>query len=370
MEKNPFITSGYIGPEFFCDRETESKNLLSAIRNNRNITVIAPRRMGKSGLIWHVFSQINQKDLTPVYVDILPTNSLADFANILVKAIIKAKTSKQGVIKKIAQSLASVGIRLSVDPLSGEPSLIFSSRDSREGEQSIESILSYIKKDSADYIIAIDEFQQISQYSEKTTEAFLRSQFQNISNVNLIFSGSKKHLLNEIFTSPKRPFFGSSEFLELKKIDREIYSEFIMKLFRESGRDIDINTISYLLDETNLHTYYVQYVCNKLWGGEKYDIETLKTLIKNICIDNESVYANYLNLISAGQTKLLLAISLNRGIANPTSGDFISRYNLGAASSVNQSLHSLIDKELVYSEDGVYQVFDPLMASWFREKWA
>lgn len=370
MERNPFITSGYLSPEYFCDRERESENLLSAIRNNRHITVIAPRRMGKSGLIWHVFNQINQKEITPIYVDVLPTNSLADFANILVKAIIKAKKSKQGVIKKIAQSLASVRIKLSVDPLSGEPSLIFSSRDNREAEQSIESIISYIKKDPGNYVIAIDEFQQISQYPEKTTEAFLRSQFQNINNISLIFSGSKKHLLREIFTSPKRPLFGITEFLELKKIDREVYSEFILKIFGESEKDIDNNTIADLLDETNLHTYYVQYVCNKLWGGEKYDTEALKILIQKICIDNESVYANYLNLISSGQTKLLLAISLNRGIANPTSGDFISRYNLGAASSVNQSLHSLIDKELVYSEDGIYHVFDPLMAAWFREKWA
>lgn len=370
MERNPFITSGYIGPEYFCDRKTESENLLSAIKNNRNITVIAPRRIGKSGLIWHIFEQINPKDITPVYVDILPTNSLADFANILVKAIIKAKTSKQGVIKKIAQSLASVSIRLSVDPLSGEPSLVFSARDNREAEQSIESIISYIRKDPGNYVIAIDEFQQISQYPVENTEAFLRTQFQNINNISLIFSGSKKHLLSEIFTSPKRPLFGISEFLELKKIDREIYSEFILKLFRESGKDIDNNTIAYLLDETNLHTYYVQYVCNKFWGEEKYDTEALKILIKKICTDNESVYANYLNLISSGQTKLLRAISLNRGIANPTSGEFISRYNLGAASTVSQSLHSLIDKELIYSEDGIFHVFDPLMAAWFREKWA
>ena len=52
---NPFLISGYYSPEFFCDREQETGTILDALHNGRNVTLIAPRRMGKTGLIKNVF---------------------------------------------------------------------------------------------------------------------------------------------------------------------------------------------------------------------------------------------------------------------------------------------------------------------------
>ena len=52
MSKNPFLLYGYDGPEYFCDRESETKRIISALRNGRNITLLSPRRMGKTGLIF------------------------------------------------------------------------------------------------------------------------------------------------------------------------------------------------------------------------------------------------------------------------------------------------------------------------------
>lgn len=53
--QNPFLIAGYHSPEYFCDRETETKTIINALENNRNLTLIAPRRMGKTGLIKNVF---------------------------------------------------------------------------------------------------------------------------------------------------------------------------------------------------------------------------------------------------------------------------------------------------------------------------
>ncbi|MFT6333850.1 MAG: hypothetical protein ACI86M_001957 [Saprospiraceae bacterium] len=33
--KNPFLTKGYFGPEYFCDRKDEAEKILSAIHNGR-----------------------------------------------------------------------------------------------------------------------------------------------------------------------------------------------------------------------------------------------------------------------------------------------------------------------------------------------
>ena len=75
---NPFIVAGYAGPEYFCDREQESATLKQYLENGNNVTLISPRRMGKTGLIHHVFNQIRKEDPSAltVYVDLMPTDSL------------------------------------------------------------------------------------------------------------------------------------------------------------------------------------------------------------------------------------------------------------------------------------------------------
>ena len=55
MVENPFIISGYVSPEYFCDRKEETERLIDAMVNGRNVTMIAPRRMGKTGLIKNAF---------------------------------------------------------------------------------------------------------------------------------------------------------------------------------------------------------------------------------------------------------------------------------------------------------------------------
>lgn len=59
---NPFACQGYIGPEYFCDRENETKMLAKTLYNGRNVTLISPRRLGKTGLILHTFAQIKAKN--------------------------------------------------------------------------------------------------------------------------------------------------------------------------------------------------------------------------------------------------------------------------------------------------------------------
>ena len=48
---NPFVFQGYEGPDYFCDRQEETQTLLSHLKNGRNVTLVSPRRMGKTGLI-------------------------------------------------------------------------------------------------------------------------------------------------------------------------------------------------------------------------------------------------------------------------------------------------------------------------------
>src|SRR5664280_3270045 len=79
---NPFVTGGYIGPDYFCDRQKETDLLLRAISSKRNLTLISLRKMGKTGLLKHVRHHLGhlpkgsikeQKHVAVIYVDLMPT---------------------------------------------------------------------------------------------------------------------------------------------------------------------------------------------------------------------------------------------------------------------------------------------------------
>ncbi len=223
----PFPTTGYAGPEYFCDREAELSTLIKNIKGGNSTTVIALRRIGKTSLIRHLFHHLGS-DIHTVYLDILPTESLSDLLNQFTASVAAALPENNALGKKIWNFIRSLRPTISYDALQGTPIISISSTPD-QSKQSIHDLLTILENQSLPTVIAIDEFQQILNYPEKQTEAWLRSIIQRLNNVYFIFSGSQQHLMQEIFTSPARPFFRSSQFLKIEKIPQEIYSKFIVK---------------------------------------------------------------------------------------------------------------------------------------------
>jgi AAA+ ATPase superfamily predicted ATPase len=126
MKRNPFIISGYISPEYFCDREEETERMLGTIKNGRHLTLFSPRRMGKTGLIRHVFHiGEKKKNFIPVYLDIMATTCLKDFSEMFGKAVLSAIGRNEAMMKKVLKRLSALRLKLSIDHLTGEPSLSF-----------------------------------------------------------------------------------------------------------------------------------------------------------------------------------------------------------------------------------------------------
>ena len=79
MINNPFILYGYESEEYFCDRKDETSQLLRLIENGNNVALIAPRRIGKTGLIENLYhlSKVRKKYYT-FLIDIYATKNMED----------------------------------------------------------------------------------------------------------------------------------------------------------------------------------------------------------------------------------------------------------------------------------------------------
>jgi len=370
MKPNPFIISGYISPEYFCDREAESSRILNAINNRRHMTIFSPRRMGKSGLIKHVFHSLeNSKNIRAIYIDIMATSSIEEFVEAFGKAVFTSISNKENVLKKMLKKLSSLRLKFTIDPLSGEPSVSLDVSGKREAEQTLDAIFRYLAEQQDYYVIAIDEFQQITSYPGEMVEAVLRTHIQKINNLSMIFSGSSRHILTEIFSLPSRPFYNITEIMELERINTETYLKFISDHFIRESKSISDQALGRIADITGMHTFYVQYLCNRLFSiYDSVDDSIVNRMLLEVINENEPVYGNYLKLLTPMQYRVLKAVALNGGIENPTSKEFISNYNLGAASSVSQAIKSLSDKDFIFHSGGHIHLNDMFFSQWIRYK--
>ena len=367
---NPFLLKDYAGPEYFCDRKNETARLVNAIENQRNLTLSSIRKMGKTGLIHHVFNQLNRNKIYDViYFDIYHTSSLSGFINKFGSSLLVEEESFSDKIKRMINSfIRSIRPTVTYDSLTGSPTFSFNIENETTGIRTIEEIFGFLKKRSLEkpVVIAIDEFQQIANYPENNVEALLRTNIQKLHNVNFIFSGSDKQLLTSMFTDAKRPFYQSTEFMHLEEIPGDEYSQFIQMKFNTGSISIDDEAIDDILRMTRQHTYYVQYLCNKLYSSGKKSINTeiVKQTYSDILKENEVFYSEYRDLLTKQQWKLLTALANEEGISKVTASAFIKKHDLSNTATVRRGIKSLLDKKMIYKRDMKYFVYDVFFAKW------
>lgn len=375
-ENNPFYGKIYRGPKFFCDRKEETKLLSNYIANGVNITLFAKRRLGKTGLLHHLFYQHrNNAKIVCIYVDILATNNLIDFTNYIATAVYNAFPPQKSLGKKVMELFQRFRPTISFDEFTGNPSLSLTISTTDQKNNTIGNILNFLDNQNIKIVFAIDEFQQILEYPEKNTEAILRTHIQQLKSTSFIFCGSNQKMMHEIFNSAKRPFFASCTNMSIDYIPEKEYKKFIKKHFNNANRTIDEECLAFICDWTMLHTFYTQYFCYTLFALNKKDnsINEAKAAAQTILKLNENTFYQYKNLLTNSQWKFLIAVGKETKVYQPNAKDFITNHNLGTPSSVTRSLEALLSKEMLFHNTSIekpyYEVYDKYLMRWIQTKY-
>lgn len=332
--RNPFILGHKISRPYFCDREAEQRKLVDSVINGRNVVLISPRRMGKTSLVHVAINETEElrEEYLTFFFDILQTNTLSEFTYLLGKAILPTFDIQIGDIKN--------------------------------PEYVLEEIFEYLQKSEKPVLIVIDEFQQITKYPEKNSEALLRTYMQRLENVCFVFAGSERTVLQDMFASSNRPFYNSSEIMHLEAIPEQIYVEFARKQFIERRRGIQMEAISWAYKLFEGNTFYLQRTMNGAFAKTPEHsnclIEDVKETVREMLASNEVIYREMLSNMSQSQKATLIAMARERRVASPTSGAFIKKHSLASASSVQSALRKLLKSGTVTKGFAGYQITDPL----------
>ena len=371
--KNPFIITGRIPEEYFCDRRLETQKVIRVLTNGGNICLMSPRRMGKSKLIQFCYDkQELAEGYYTFYIDILHTTSLAEFTYVFGQKVFEVLRSRsEKMLLSFIQGLKSLNAKFGFDAGSNMPTFSIELGDIVRPEYTLNEIFACLEAADQSCIVAFDEFQQICKYPEKHVEALLRSHIQHLSNVNFIFAGSERHLISEMFLSSAKPFYNSTTQVELHPIVPEEYIPFVCKWFRAYQKDIDECDVQEVYQLFEGNTYCMQRTFHEAFintsSNEVCTLDIIRKSIADIIEDNGHAYSRMLSQIPVRQKELLYAIAKEGRAEKITGGTFIKKHALLSASSVQAAMKKLLELDLITMDDGYYTIPDRFFSLYIRQ---
>ncbi len=370
--KNPFIITPFVPEEYFCDRTKETAELCKHILNGRNVALFAKRRLGKTGLIRHCFEQRTIKEHYNTFlIDIYSAGSLKEMTSLVAKEVF-AKSGVFGIKEKLLNGLKSIKPTIEYNELTASFSLGAGMAEIKNPDKTLEEIISVLDSLKKPTVIAIDEFQQIRDFKEKNVEAYLRSLMQRCRNISFIYAGSISHAMNNMFKSPDKPFYNSAVMMTIGVIDKTAYRVFAIRMFNKFGKKVQPELIDKSYDYFNGVTWYVQLMMNEAFAqtspGEELTESDFGSVYDAIIAQQSFSYEEQFARFSEKQKALLVAVA-NEGPdgARITSEEFISKYGLGSASSV-QTAGNALKKNNILSDNGQRkQINDLIFRDWLRK---
>ncbi|WP_241899370.1 hypothetical protein [Hallerella succinigenes] len=111
------------------------------MQNGIHVTLISPRRYGKTGLVYHVFDELAKKrrSMTLCYCDIYSADNLEDFVKLLSESIVSA-VKAEPTLKKFFSFFPGIRPLVSYDPVSGSPQVSIAYQNDGQKLSTLKSI--------------------------------------------------------------------------------------------------------------------------------------------------------------------------------------------------------------------------------------
>ena len=376
LQPNPFIiTADYYGPEYFCDRQAETEALESNIANGRNTVLISSRRMGKSGLIAHVFNRAFVKSNFKTFsIDLYPTSSLAELILLLAKEITGPLKSKgQSLLESFLGIVKSLRPGFKVDPVTGQFVFDLSLGEIVKPVDSLKEIFQYLEGSEVPCLVSMDEFQQIAEYPDKNVLELLRTYVQKCKHTWFIFAGSDRRMMEKLFNNPSEPFYMSCSPLYLDAIQYENYLAFARHHFEAAGKSLQEESFKQVYELFDGHTWYVQRLMNEMFAwtkpGEVADAQMASDALTFVIKTYARTFQEQMSSYPEAQKQLLIAIAKDGQAQQVTSVAFCKKHSMKSPSTVQSALRVLHDKGIVRKDGNSYSVTNRLLGIWLAKEY-
>jgi hypothetical protein len=375
---NPFRFGALALGRTFADREVELRELTADIRNGQDVVVFAPRRYGKSSLIWRAADELTAGGVLIAQVDLMRTPTRERLAARLATAIHAQIASPLLRTRERLRLFAGLRIKpkIVVDPHHGSLSFSFDAHGADEDiDATLEELLALPGRLGAlrkrRVALVLDEFQEVVEIAPGLLE-LMRSVFQEQPDVAHVYLGSKRHMMERIFNDEHEPFWRSAKQAELGPIPAPLFRDHAVARFATTGRTLGPDAADPVLELTGGHPNATQELFYFLWeatppGGLAGAAEFDRALA-NVLRSEHAHFSLIWERASAAQRLVLAALAAEQP-AHPLTEDYQVRHGLPRTPTVQTALGALVRAELVSrSGRGRYALAEPLLAAWIARE--
>ena len=157
----------------------------------------------------------------------------------------------------------------------------------------------------------------------------------------------------------------------LEAINEQTYLEFANHHLSKINKEISAEAFSYLYHRFDGITWYIQYVLNMLYtsisDSRVLGKEDVEYCIESILLQHRFAYQALLFQLTSKQKQVLIAIAREGSPSSLMSQEFLHKYRLGA-STVQGAVKTLLERDFITQDEGVYQLCDKFLKLSLREE--
>src|SRR5262245_48600432 len=198
--RNPFRFGPLALDEAFANREAEVKELKSDALNGQDAWIVAPRRYGKSSLVWKAMQELASEKVLVAHVNLMTTPTKTKLAEKLARSIYEDVASPLERARE--KALAPFrGLRITptvtVNPNDGSLSFGFTAaKEAADVDATLERLFELPAELAAERrrraVLIIDEFQEILDIDPELPK-LMRTVFELQPDMAHLYLGSKRH---------------------------------------------------------------------------------------------------------------------------------------------------------------------------------
>ena len=222
----------------------------------------------------------------------------------------------------------------------------------------------------ASLVLVFDEFQQILSYEDDHVERALRSAVQQYENVATLFLGSRKHLIERMFSDSRRPLYRSAGHYPLGPIATKHWTPFITERFESAEKPITPLQVEALCTLTEGHPFYTQHLAHALWERtprvEPVADGALDDALDVLLRREGYAFTTRWETLTRNQQRFLRGLALDGPDIQPFSSEFVQAHGLRTPSNAQRAADSLLKLDVIDREDGAFVVTDRFFKLWLR----
>jgi AAA+ ATPase superfamily predicted ATPase len=361
---NPFKYGAIVRGDDFYDRKEECSRIVETLLGGNNIVLYAPRRFGKTSLVFKVIEQLEKKNITCVYFDFMTVYSPESFVRLYAKALSAKQTNLEKFVKTFASAIKNIRPVLGFNP-EGDAEFSVDFANTTVDETVAAQLLDMpetLGGKSKKVVVFFDEFQEAVKLKQINFENLLRSKIQQQVNTSYLFLGSKTHILHELFDNKKRAFYHSASQISIGPLPEADTLKYLQKKLAPAGITLDAKTGRYLIAAAGNIPHYIQLLAAEVW---QYLVGTKKPVTKKVvdyCVKQILALKGdyYMELFDRqSQSKKQLLQALTADGKNVFSAAYITAHGLTSVSTVQRALKELVEEGIVEKVKDEYTTADP-----------